>query len=373
MQFPAFDHAVFLDRAWKGGAPTHNIGSSSFIGGSWTGRGLPALPTDFDSHTVNLSAQADLRAALARHVGTSEDRVFAAAGTSGGNLATMLWAFRPGCNFVVERPVYSQLAATARGLGAEVRYVDRDSPDTPAGRKSPWRLDPEKVAAACDDDTALIVLASPNNPTQAAASEDDLRALADIAERHDAHVLVDQVYRELTDDPLAAPLHDRLITTAGFNKSWGLPGIRIGWLTARPDLVEALHNVHMQTVMAPNTPFEAVAVELLAMADTCRAQLEARLAQTHPIYRDWVDDTPGVEDPAPRHITAFPSLPVGREGTAAFCERIARDPGVVLVPGDYFHWPGRPGANGRGNARIGLGGPPEQLQAGLAALADLLP
>lgn len=355
VQFPAFEHADFLDRAWRKTQPKHNIGGSSFIGGDWNARGLPPLPTDFESHKVNLRAEDDYQQAIADHVGTSKDRVFAAAGTSGGNLATMLWAYKPGCNMVVERPVYAQLAATAEGLGAEVRYVDRRRDDA-------WRLAPDDVAAACDPDTTLIILASPNNPTQAAASEDDLRALGEVAERFDAYVLVDQVYRELTDDPIAASVHERLITTAGFNKSWGLPGLRMGWLTARADLVEHLHLVHMQTVMAPNTLLEPVGAALLRMADTCRQQLEERLAQTHSLYRDWVDDTPGVEDPHFRHITAFPKLPV--EDTATFGQRIADEHGIVAVPGEYF---------GRGgHVRIGLGGPPDDLAAGLEALARCL-
>ncbi len=354
MRFPSFDHAHFLDRAWKDSAPAFNIGASSFVGGSWQERGLPPLPTDFDSHKVNLSAEGPLIKAIARHVGAPTDHVFAAAGTSGGNLATMLWAFRPGCNFVIERPVYAQLASTAEGLGAEVRYVERR-------RHEGWRLHPDDVAACVDDETALIVFASPNNPTQAAASEADLRAIAELAERHGAYVLVDQVYRELTDDPLAAHVHERLITTAGFNKSWGIPGIRMGWLVADPAIVPELHNVHMQTVMAPNTLLEPVAAELLRMADTCRGQLEARLAETHPVYRHWVADTPGVEDGRPRHLTAFPRIPV--DDTATFCERIARDPGVVAVPGEYF---GR-----AGHVRIGLGGDAEELRIGLERLATL--
>lgn len=355
MEFPAFEHATFLDRAWKH-RPRHNLGSSSFIGGSWQARGLPALPQDFDSQKVNLSAEDDLRTALSRHVGVAADRVFASAGTSAANLATMLWAFRPGCNFVVERPFYAPLAATAQGVGADVRFVDRR-------REEEWRLHPDDVAAATDDDTALVVLASPSNPTQAVASAADLRAFAAVADEHGCHVLVDQVYRELTDHPIAAQLHDRLITTAGFNKSWGIPGIRIGWLAARADVAHAVHNVHMQTVMAPSTPFETVAARLLALAAKCRRQLEDRLAQTVPVYRDWLAATPVVDDVEPHHLTAFPRLPVA--DTKAFCERIAADAGVVVVPGEYF---GRSGL-----ARIGLGGDADALSAGLEALARCLP
>jgi aspartate/methionine/tyrosine aminotransferase len=91
--------------------------------------------------------------------------------------------------------------------------------------------------------------------------------------------------------------------------------------------------------------------------------LDAALSKTLPVYEDWVAATAGVDDPAPRHLTAFPALPV--DDTAAFCERIARREGIVAVPGEYF---GR-----AGHLRIGLGGDPDDLAEGLAALARLLP
>lgn len=355
MEFPSFDHAAFLDRVWQDAPPAHNIGSSSFHGGHWKARGLPDWPEDIDPGLVNLKATADLRAAIAAHVGRAEAEVMATVGTTGANLITTLWAHRPGGNVVVERPIYSPLEATAEGIGATVRRVDRDPNDH-------WRIDPHAVDAACDTDTTLIVLASPNNPTQATASTDDLRHLGEIAEAHDCHVLVDQVYRELTDHPAAAGIHDRLIQTAGFNKSWGLPTIRVGWLVAHPDIIAELQNVHMQALMSPSAHLEAMAARLLPLADRCREQLHAVLRRNVPLFRDWVEDTPGVEDASTPGLTAFPKLPVA--DTAAFCERVARDPGVAMVPGEYF------GVSG--HARIGLGGDTEQLATGLGVLAGCL-
>lgn len=354
MQFPSFDHAAFLDRVWHDAPPKHNIGGSSFHGGHWVARELPPWPVDIDPGLVNLKATATLRAAIATHLGRAEREVMATVGTTGANLITTLWAHRPGGNVVVECPTYSPLEATAAGIGAEIRRVHRGDA---------WRLKPEHVAAAMDKDTTLVVLASPNNPTQAVASEDDLRAFGDMAEDHDCYVLVDQVYRELTDHPLAAPLHPRLISTAGFNKSWGLPTMRVGWLTAHHDVMAQLQNVHMQALMSPSAHQEEMAARLLPLADMCRAQLHAALDRNVPLFRDWVQDTPGVEDESTHGLTAFPKLPV--KDTAAFCERVAVDPGVAMVPGEYFGVPG--------HARIGLGGDTQQLEAGLDELARCLP
>ena len=134
MQFPPFDHAAFLDRAWQGDPPAFNIGSSGYVGPSWRQRGLPP-PEDFEPHGIHLTTAPALREAIADHVGTSPDRVIATAGTTAANLCVMLWAYRPGCNMVIERPVYSPLAATPEALGAEIRY------ETPEDGGSLFRLE----------------------------------------------------------------------------------------------------------------------------------------------------------------------------------------------------------------------------------------
>lgn len=356
--FPPFDHASFLDRAWRADPqPQHNLGSSSLHGGSWQQRGLPPWPSDFDPAQVNLKATADLRSAVARHTGRPEEGVMVTVGTTGANLAATLWAYRPGCNVVIERPVYSPLAATAQGIGADVRFVDRRPGEG-------WRLHPDDVAAAVDADTALIVLASPNNPTQAEAGRDDLLELGRIAEEVDAHVLVDQVYSELTDTPRAAGLHPRILSSAGFNKSWGLPTIRVGWLTADPAVIDDIHNVHMQTLMSPSAPLEAMATRLLepGVVRHARRHLEGVLAANHSVYQEWLDASPEVDGAGFRHLTAFPRLPI--DDTAAWGERAYRA-GVVAVPGEYF---GR-----AGHVRIGLGGDAHDLREGLRALTATLP
>lgn len=356
MRFEPFDHARFLGEAGRA-APRHALGGSAFVGGSWKQRGLPGpLPDDLDLGALNLLSPLDLRHALADHRGTDAERILPTSGVSGANLAVLLDRIEPGCNVVCERPYYHPLPAVAKGLGAHVRFVDRDPDDD-------WRLRPDAVADACDDDTVLVLLTSPNNPTGAVASAADLEALAAVAADHDAGVLADQIFGELTDHPIGADLHRRIVTTAGFNKTWGASALRVGWIQAAPDIVARLETVHQHAVLAASPVGERLAIDLLGCRALCRRQLEERLDATHRVFDDWVAATPGVSSRPASSLMAFPRLD-GIDETAAFARGLLRK-GINVVPGEFF---GR-----AGHVRIGLGGDPDALAAGLAALAARLP
>ncbi len=345
MEFPAFDHVEWLARAWKHGAPKHNLGSSAFVA-PWAGR-LDGLELEAkDLAWIDLDPATELRAALAQRWNRADDELIVTSGTTGANLATLLTFLGPGCNVVCERPYYAPLPHLARGLGAEVRFVDRDPGQN-------WRLDPADVAKATDSNTALVLLTSPNNPTGAAASAEDLEALGAIAANVGARVLVDQVYRELTDHVIAADQHDACITTSGFNKCWGAPGIRTGWLAATAPDTDRIMQVHRLASLSNPVVGSRIGLHLLAREAEARELLDQRLAATHAIYQTWCEDTG--RDAGPIGLTAFPAM---HEATEIAIQAIQN--GVLVIPGEGFGTPG--------HVRISLGIKPGPLREGLAAL-----
>lgn len=350
MDFDRFEHAAWLAHAWREGPPRHNLGASG-LHADWTDR-LPTRLEASDVSGLDLHAQIPFRDALAARWDLSPERLRVAAGTTGANTAVLLALVRPGCNVVCERPCYAPLPHLARGLGAEVRFVDREPSEG-------WRLDPAAVAEAVDDDTALVLLASPNNPTGAVATDADLRTLGDAAAGVGARVLVDQVYRELTDHPVAARVHDACITTAGFNKAWGAPGLRTGWVAGTAADMERVEEVARLALLAPVPLGTRLGMALLAREDEARAALEARLAQTHAVYREWCLATDReAEAAAPRGLTAFPS--VSDDGAVA---EAGLRRGLLVIPGSGF---GRPG-----HVRVGLGIEPAALAEGLRVLDEV--
>ncbi len=343
VEFPPFEHAQLLGKAWRHGPPKHNLGGSGYYADTWLDRGLPPLdPAEADPMGLNLHAETHLRDRLASRFEHDPRGTLVTCGTTGAN-TTVLHAFiEPGCNVVIERPTYTPLANVAQALGAEVRYVDRG-----------WGLDPDDVTQAVDSETALIILSSPNNPTATVATGDELRAFGEIAEDVDAHVLVDQVYRELTDHAVGAQMHSRVITTAGLNKCWGAPGLRIGWLLCDPALGPRLVDIHRSTHLAPPVASEVAAAVMLEHEALCRQELDKRLDENYPAWVQWCEER-GLEH-GPRGLVNFVDLNVRHEDALAA--------GVLILPGRVFGW--------ESHARIGLGVSADAFGASLAALGAL--
>lgn len=354
MDLPPFEHGRLLQEAWARGAPEHNLGGSGFSAPAWRERGLPVpLPQDADPAGLDLHPGVPLRDALADRHGHPREGTLVTAGTTGANLAVLLALVRPGRRVVCERPGYQVLPNLARRLGADVAFVDRDP-------EQAWRLDPGDVEELLDDDTDLVLLTSPNNPTQAAAPAADLRRLGDAAAAHGARVLADQVYRELADHTVAATEHAACITTAGFNKSWGAPGLRTGWVLADPATLPALHDAHLQAALGAPRDGAARGRILLDHEAPCRRALEARLAENLATYRHACEAM--AVDPGPHAaLTDFLELPVG--DVDAWC-RHARAGGLLVLPGSVFGDPCR--------VRLGLGGDPAATRRALDALTRCL-
>ena len=337
MDFPPFEHAAWLARAWRRGAPRHDLGASGFrspvvmdiLGG-------PIESQDVEG--LDLHAETELRDALAARDGVAPDQVRVTAGTSSANAAVIASLVESGTTVVCERPTYLPLPALAEGFGARIRWVDG----------------PDGLADAVSDDTSLVLLTSPNNPTGRPVPEAALRRIGDAAAAVGAHVVVDQVYRELTDRPVAASLHDAIVSTAGFNKCWGAPGLRVGWATGHPDVMARVEDTHRLMPLAPPTFGTRMARRLLDHEALCRAALDDHLEAAHELYRAWAKER-GI-DADVHGLVAFPAVP----DSQATAERLVAD-GILTVPGECFGTPG--------HLRVGFGAGLAQLEAALAALA----
>ena len=158
---------------------------------------------------------------------------------------------RPGERVVVHNPAWPNIATAAHLRGAVVESIDLDSRPDGGFRLDLDRLDTLMFGAR------VFVLNSPSNPTGWTATEEELRAVRDIARRHGAWLIADEVYSRLVyDGSPAAPsmldiaeADDRIIVCNSFSKTWMMTGWRLGWLVAPEgtgeqfaDLVEVAHS-----------------------------------------------------------------------------------------------------------------------------------
>lgn len=134
-----------------------------------------------------------------------------------------------GDHLVVAKSNYATNIETPRAIGARVSFL-------PLQFENAYALDLDKLDMLITPQTKLVSLTYPHNPTGVMIDESTLRKVIQMVETKNTYLLLDETYREMSfvpKLPVAASLSDRVISVGSMSKSFGLPGIRIGWLICR--------------------------------------------------------------------------------------------------------------------------------------------
>ncbi len=297
------------------------------------------------------------RAQVARiHPGASADDVLVTTGTSEANFLTVTTLVERGDEVVVVLPNYMQVHGLARGLGATVREVWLEE-------DGGWGLDHDRLAAAVNARTKLVCVCTPNNPTGQLLSAADLDAVARLAEGVGAWVLSDEVYRGTEHDGVESASmwgrYERVVVTGGLSKAYGLPGLRIGWIVAPPERIEAAWAQKDYTTIATATLSEALAEAALAKREALLARTRGLVAERWPALERWaVGHGRKLRWTRPRAgAIAFFGYSYDVD-SGPFVDRLIHERGTMVVPGSQFL--------AERHLRIGYGGSVAKLRAGLA-------
>jgi aspartate/methionine/tyrosine aminotransferase len=269
---------------------------------------------------------------------------------------------QPGDHIVVLRPNYATNLETPRAIGAEVEYLDLSFDDG-------WALDPDRVAAALRPDTRLVSLTYPHNPTGAMLEPAELERIVQIVEAHPtARLLLDETYRELAyGDPLPqiAALSKSAIGVSSMSKVYGMPGLRIGWITCRDaELQETLLAAKEQILLAGATIDEELAARVLEARPRLLPVIREKVARHLGIVRAWMAAQDVFEWVEPRAgVVGFLRFRDGVEvDVDEFYESLLRDHGTYVGPGHWFD-------QDRRGFRLGFAWPEtDELERGLAGL-----
>lgn len=309
----------------------------------------------------------ELRAAVANlYDGATIDHIEITCGGAEANFVATWSLVEPGDEVVFMTPNYMQIDGIARSLGANViswPWI----PDHDAGR---WRVDLDALADAVDEKTRLIAICNPNNPTGATLAAAELDAIAAIADRHGCWILSDEIYRgsELDGEPTSSMWGrgERVVVTNSLSKSYGLPGLRLGWIAAPPTACADFWLHHDYTSIAPAALSDAVAT--LALTGERRDKLLRRardwLLRNIAGIEGWLRQARDLVRCIPPRAGAMLYLDYGGVGSTDIAEELRRDRGVLIVPGDHFGMDGW--------LRVGFGGELETVLDGLTRLVEIL-
>lgn len=278
-----------------------------------------------------------LRAAIARFYSrVSADQVVVTNAPEEAILLTMLALLRPGDRVVVQTPCYQSLFELPVFRGCQVASWPMQ--ETEHG----WRLDLDQLAELVTPDTRLVIVNLPHNPTGYLPSPDEFEAILSLVARHGVWLFCDEMYRGLEYDPgqrlpAAADRYPRAVSLWGMSKTFGLAGLRIGWLASTDTwFIQEVQRLKDYTTICSSAPSELLARLALNQAETLMQRnvsiIQANLAQVRPFMQRWMQLF------AWRAPSAGPIAFVRwHQGSAlAFCTELTQGCGVLLVPSTVF-------------------------------------
>jgi aminotransferase len=289
-------------------------------------------PTGIPALREAIAADLELRYGL--DYGPGE--IVVTAGAQEAIMLTMLGLCSPGDEVLITSPRFTTYDTAVRLCGGTPVPV-------PTWERDDFALDVGEIEARITPRTRMFVLVSPNNPTGAVTPPEMIRAIADLALRHDLIIVADEIYGRMIYPPnehlsiaTLPGMRERTITLNGFSKTYAMTGWRIGYLAAPAELVEMLteprHTLSINSctisqyaalaaLTGPQEPIEAM---MTAYAQR-RAWLMPALTEAGFTYGH-----PGGAFYIYTNVSSS-GLPAPE-----FCERLLKETGVMLFPGTMF-------------------------------------
>jgi len=288
--------------------------------------------------------------------------------TLGASLAithVLMALVRAGDHVVVERPTYEPLHRAPEILGAQVSRLERTLDDG-------WAVVPERLAQLLTSRTKAVLLTNLHNPSGVAMDAANLKAIAELAARVGAMVLVDEVYLDFdfsaaADAPIqpACRVAPNCISWSSTTKAFGHSSLRAGWIvSADPDAARAIRAATDYLHVYPPVATGVMGSRVLRNADAYQGRAQQTAAAGRRIIERWVEAEPRVQWVPPSFgITSLVKLP-DRMSDTAFAEHLRDRYETQVVPGSMFE--------AQGFIRVSFGIDPGTLEQGLANISAAL-
>ncbi|MEX0299877.1 MAG: pyridoxal phosphate-dependent aminotransferase [Kordiimonas sp.] len=293
-----------------------------------------------------------------KYYGLGQDNVLVCAGACMALFIVNATILSPEDQLLVVQPNYATNIEVPKSLSIGIDLVA-------LSLENEFKLDVEALEACIQPETKLISVTYPHNPSGVVISESDLMELIEVAERHGCYLLVDETYRELTFGkklPTAASLSSKAISVESVSKSFGIPGIRIGWVaTQDPVLMERFLATKEQIVICNSVVDEQIAFEVLKQKEQLLAQTAGKNIENFEVVKKWMAGQDILEWVEPSGgVVCFPRFKSNVDiDTDLFYQLLLEKYDTFVGPGRWFNETDR-------HFRIGYGWPTkEELTAGL--------
>ncbi|MFZ4713369.1 MAG: pyridoxal phosphate-dependent aminotransferase [Bacteriovoracaceae bacterium] len=215
----------------------------------------------------------------------SPEDVLVTAGAAAALFMISTTFLEKGDELVVANPNYATNIETPRAIGADIKFL-------PMTFENKYQVDLNKLESLITKKTKLVSLTCPHNPTGTMVSESDLKEIIKMVEKNNCHLLFDETYRDMSLKiklPMAASLSERAISVSSLSKTYGLPGIRIGWLiTKDKKLHETFLAAKEQIFICGSVVDEEIAYRYMAKKNQFFPSIKKDMEEKFAITKKWM-------------------------------------------------------------------------------------
>lgn len=286
------------------------------------------------------------------NISASEREILPTVGVMNGIWLAYRILLKPGDHVIVITPNYPPLIERPRSFQAEVTEIKT---------RKDGHLDLVRIEKAVSSKTRMITICNPNNPTGTVYTRDELEQLAEIAMKHDLYVFSDELYENLTYDgrkhvsiASLSGMHERTVTVFGFTKTYGMSGLRIGYVVADEEIIKKMKDENTGIVIHPGTVEQIGAAAALRKCDYYVDFLRNYLEKVRNRLVTGLNECPGIViSPPEGTFFAFPDLSFLFEKDGDAVEYLLKEAKVLVFSGSGF------GDGGAGHVRINFCSPLE--------------
>jgi aspartate/methionine/tyrosine aminotransferase len=227
----------------------------------------------------------ELRELIAQDINFTADDVLVTSGAATALFIIATSLLNKNDHVVIAKTNYATNIETPRAIGAKASYLNLRFEDG-------FSLDINELDKLITKQTKLVSLTYPHNPTGVLIKEEKLKAIIQVIEKKDTFLLLDETYRDMSFTeklPVAATLSDRVISISSMSKSYGLPGIRIGWILSKnKQLMETFLAAKEQICITNSVVDEEIAFQYLKKKEELFTPVRKTILKNFAILKDFM-------------------------------------------------------------------------------------
>jgi aminotransferase len=251
-------------------------------------------------------------------------------------LDVMMAVINPGDEVIVFEPFYENYGPDAIISGATPRFVQLHRPD--------WTFDETELEAAFNNNTKMLIMNTPNNPTGKVFSKEELEHIGRLCQKWDVLVVTDEIYEHILYDGAEHVsmiqmdgMRDRTVLVNGMSKTYSVTGWRVGYSIAPPAITSAIRKMHDFITVGAPAPLQDAGAVALGLPDSYYEDLASRYQERRDRMIKILDES-GFDYIVPKGAYYMMSdiTRWGFENDVEMSKFLVTEVGVATVPGSSF-------------------------------------